>query len=240
MNSDFKSIVVMPAFNAEKTLRETIRGIPSVLSSEIVLCDDGSTDNTAALSARLGVTTIRHRQNRGYGANQKTLYTYVRKKNPAIIIMVHPDNQYDTSILPEMVDRVVRGAADVVLGSRMRHARKNGMPWWKRAGNRFLTYLQNAAYGTALSEFHSGLRVFSSSLLDVMPYEAFSNDFVFDSEFLAWSLAHDFRVAELPAHCYYNDTVSSVNFTRSVVYGIETLHTLLRYRKGYYRTLTRP
>ncbi len=228
-----KVIIVMPAYRAERTLAATHRALPPVYD-EVILCDDGSEDRTHEVSRSLGITTIRHRENAGYGANQKTLYDAARKKNPDVIVMVHPDNQYDTRCLPEMI-RAVQGGAALVLGTRMGTALRNDMPVWKYAGNRLLTALQNRAFRSSLSEFHSGLRVYDARLFARMPYRSFSDDFVFDSEVIAWLMANGYGVTEVPAECFYRDGVSSVNLSRSVTYGLSTLMVLLRFLRGRYR-----
>lgn len=226
-------IVIMPAYNAGKTLEATVRALPSEYN-EILLCDDGSADDTCARSEELGITTVRHEENKGYGANQKTLYALALKKKADIIIMVHPDNQYNTKCIPEMIALVRDGTADLVLGSRMSTALEHAMPWWKYGGNRFLTIAQNTVFGSKFSEFHSGLRAYDAHLLAEMPLSTFSDDFVFDAEVIAWCSANKYRICEVPAECYYNSTVSSVNFRRSVEYGLATLYTLVRYLRGEY------
>lgn len=228
-----KVVIVMPAYNAEKTLARTVQQLPP-LFDEIILCDDGSKDRTSAVSRSLGITTIVHTQNKGYGANQKTLYTAALERNADIVVMVHPDNQYNTCTLPEMIDIVAHNRADLVLGSRMATARLHNMPLWKYYGNRFLTICQNHVFKTALSEFHSGLRVYNAQFLKRMPFHTFSNNFVFDSEVIAWFIRSGFRVGEVPAECYYTDEVSSINMKRSIVYGCSTLGTLIKYMTGRY------
>lgn len=227
-------VVVMPAYNAKHTIDKTVQGLPMVYD-DILLCDDASTDGTAAHSVTLGIPTVVHQSNKGYGANQKTLYSLALEKHPYVIVMVHPDNQYNTSGLPEMIAMVQRGETDMVLGSRMKTALKNKMPWWKYCGNRFLTVLQNAVFGTRLSEFHSGLRIYRADVLRAMPYQTFSDRFVFDSEVIAWLIANGHRLREYPTECYYNDSVSSVSFKNSVVYGFATLRVLIHYLCGGYR-----
>ncbi|MDP2630755.1 MAG: glycosyltransferase family 2 protein [Candidatus Uhrbacteria bacterium] len=226
-------IVVMPAYNAEQTVEQTLRSLPSVYG-EVLLCDDGSNDDTVKRSAGLGIATVRHEKNKGYGANQKTLYSLAREKDIDIIVMVHPDNQYSTERLPEMIAMIRNDSADLVIGSRMTTALENNMPWWKYLGNRFLTTAQNVVFGTHLSEFHSGLRVYNARIFDSMPLRTFSDDFVFDAEVVAWCLANKYRIREVPAECYYNSSVSSVNFRRSVEYGLATLRTLVRFVHGVY------
>ena len=228
-----KIMVVMPAYNAERTLEQTVRLLPPIYD-EILLCDDGSKDKTYEKSTLLGITTIQHKKNRGYGANQKTLYAYALERATGIIIMVHPDNQYNTQCLPQMIELIRGGGMDLVLGNRMNTARINNMPWWKYVGNSLLTFFQNVIFGARLSEFHSGLRVYNASVLAKMPFKEFSDDFVFDSEVIAWFFAQRLRVGEVSTECYYNEEVSSINLQRSVRYGLSTLHTLYKYMTGRY------
>lgn len=229
-----KTVVVMPAYEAGETLEATLRKLPRIYD-EVILCDDGSTDRTREMSERLGITTLRHARNRGYGANQKTLYREALMRNPEVIVMVHPDNQYDTSPLPQMAAMIREGKADMVIGSRMLHATQNRMPFWKYAGNRLLTSIQNAVFKTALSEFHSGLRAYRASIIREMPFERFADGFVFDSEVIAWFLANGYVVGETPADCFYRSDSSSVGFGTSVRYGMGTLRTLARFIRGDYR-----
>ncbi len=226
-------IIAMPAYNAGRTLEATVRALP-VQYDEILLCDDGSNDDTFLRSERLGITTVKHKKNRGYGANQKTLYALAMQKEAEIIVMVHPDNQYSTERLSEMIAMIRDDSADLVIGSRMKTALENNMPWWKYVGNRFLSGLQNFIFQSSLSEFHSGLRVYNARILNFMPLHTFSDDFVFDAEVIAWCVANNYRIREVPAECYYNSSVSSVNFRRSVKYGFATLRTLGRYIRGVY------
>ena len=228
-----KAIIVMPAYNAARTLRTTLEKLPREYR-EIILCDDASTDDTVGVSRALGLTTIAHERNCGYGANQKTLYDAALRREPDVIVMVHPDDQYDTAAVPAMVERVAAGAS-LVLGARMASALKNGMPVWKYTGNRLLTALQNITFRSALSEFHSGLRAYDARLFREMPYASFSDEFVFDSEIIAWCMANGRRVEEVPAECHYTPEVSSVGFRESVRYGLGTLRVLLRYFFGGYR-----
>lgn len=228
-------IVVMPAYYAEKTLRATYEGLPKCYD-EVILCDDESHDNTYLESKVLGITTIRHPKNRGYGGNQKTLYDAALKRNPDIIVMVHPDNQYETTSLPQMIQKIASREADLVLGTRMSTALKDKMHVWRYLGNRFLTLLQNTTFHTRLSEFHSGLRAYDARVFERMPYHTFSDNFVFDSEVIAWLAENHYTIGEVPTRCYYTKDVSSISLKRSIVYGFGTINTLVRYLFGYYRS----
>ena len=223
----------MPAYNAEKTILSTIKNLPEIYS-EIILCDDKSNDNTFEVSKKLGLTSIRHEKNIGYGGNQKTLYNTALERNPKIIAMVHPDNQYDTSSVPKMIHLIENNSADLILGTRMRSALKNKMPLWKWMSNKLLTALQNKVFNTNLSEFHSGLRVYRASILLKMPYINFSDNFMFDSEVIAWFLANGYKIAEVNSNCYYNNEISSISFHQSIIYGLGTIKTLYKYKMGYY------
>jgi glycosyltransferase involved in cell wall biosynthesis len=228
-------IIIMPAYNAEKTLEATIAGLPTVYD-DIILCDDASGDKTYDLAQRLGINSVRHPQNRGYGGNQKTLFRNALLSNADIIVMVHPDNQYDTSCLPRMIE-ILRDdpAIGLVIGSRMEKALLNNMPRWKYISNKFLTLCQNIVFQTDFSEFHSGLRAYRSSTLVQIPYEIFSDGFVFDSEIIAWLVANDVQIAEVPTHCYYLPESSSLGFSGSLRYGLLTLGTLGSYLLGNYK-----
>ena len=227
MSQNREVVIVMPAYNAAKTLEITYKNLPKVYD-HVILCDDFSMDETLTASRTLGIETISHDVNKGYGGNQKTLYDAALKRDCDVIVMVHPDNQYETPRLPEMIEMIRSGKADMVLGSRMTTARKNGMPWWRLLSNRFLTILQNKAFGTHLSEFHSGLRAYRASLLASIDYHSFSDDFVFDSQMIAAIIAHNYKIGEVEVECIYHDEVSSINFGRSVKYGLETLKTLFK------------
>jgi len=222
-------IVVLPAYYAEKTIKKTVENIPKIYE-RLILCDDASHDNTYEVSRALGIETVKHETNLGYGGNQKTLYNLVRKYSPDVVAMIHPDNQYDSSMLAEAAAMIAAGQADLILGARMSTAKALGMPWWKILSNILLSGLQRAVYGSDLSEFHSGLRFFRANILDRMSYGEFSDDFVFDSQFIAWCFGHNLKVAELPAKCFYNEEVSSIDLKRSLKYGLATLQVLWEYR----------
>jgi glycosyltransferase involved in cell wall biosynthesis len=221
-----KITVVMPAYNAEKTLEYTYRSIPPLWADEVILVDDGSRDATARVSRELGLTTIPHPHNAGYGANQKTCYTEALYRGAEIIVMLHPDGQYDPSIIPDMVQVLLRGEADVVLGSRLLTsggALRGGMPLYKFLANRFLTAIENLVLGQRLSEYHTGYRAYVRRVLETVPYLRNSNDFVFDTQFLFQAIAFGFRVKEVPVSTRYFSAASSISFAASLKYGISTL-----------------
>lgn len=244
-----KVIVVMPAYNAAKTLASTVAGLPRGAVSTIVLVDDSSTDETLDVARRLAsevnLTTIRHPHNVGYGGNQKTCYMEALRLGADIVVMVHPDGQYDPAFVPAIVEPIAAGVADVVLGSRMLRAggaRAGGMPWWKRLGNRGLTAVENFAFGLHLSEYHTGYRAYSRRFLETVPFLRNSADFVFDTEILAQAVAFGFRIAEIPVTTRYFPEASSVDFRASVVYGLKTLWTVARFvldRAGWQSPLFR-
>jgi glycosyltransferase involved in cell wall biosynthesis len=230
-----KVVVVMPAYNAAVTLQKTIATLPKRLKLEVIVGDDASQDDTVKISRSLGLKTLTHVKNLGYGGNQKILYREALKCRADIIIMVHPDNQYDTTNLPKMIKLLSSGQVDIVLGTRMKTAHENHMPLWKHAANKFLTYCQNYFFKQHLSEYHTGLRAYRADVVRELPLSSFSDNFVFDSEFLAAAIARGFRIAETDTNCYYNHEVSSISFRASTRYGIETLRVLWRFRRGDYR-----
>ncbi|HWF57410.1 MAG TPA: glycosyltransferase family 2 protein [Candidatus Dormibacteraeota bacterium] len=228
-----RTIIVMPAYNAVRTLERTLRDIPAGIADKIILVDDGSHDGTVELAAALHLVVIAHPHNAGYGANQKTCYMEALREGAGVVVMLHPDGQYDPAILREMVDAVRSGRGDVVLGSRFLTAggaRAGGMPWWKRIANRFLTECENSVLGLGLSEYHTGYRAFSARFLETVPFLRNSNDFAFDTQILVQAAHFKFKVAEVPVRTRYFAEASSVNLRVSIVYGLETLWTLVRYR----------
>jgi glycosyltransferase involved in cell wall biosynthesis len=225
-------IAVLPAYNAERTLAATLADFSPGCVDEIVLVDDGSTDNTVQVAREMGLTVIVHPENRGYGGNQKTCYKYALEHGADVVVMIHPDYQYDSRVIPHAVGLIELGICDVVLGSRIRsrkEALRCGMPWWKYFSNRFLTFVENVALGQNLGDFHSGFRVYRRSVLETIPFERNSDDFVFDTQFLAQAVHFGFRLGDLPVPVRYFDEASSINFRRSTVYGIRTLTTLARF-----------
>ncbi len=237
----------MPAYNAALTLKDTYARIPPGAADEVILVDDASRDTTVAIATQLPIHTIVHPHNVGYGGNQKTCYMEALRRGAAVVVMVHPDGQYDPRFLPEIVKPILSGDVDVVLGSRMMHratALAGGMPRWKFVSNIGLTRIENLAFGLSLSEYHTGYRAFSRRFLERVPFLRNSNDFVFDTEILAQAVAFGFKITEIPVTTKYTPEASSVNFRVSVVYGSKTLWTVGKYllhRSGILRSqLFRP
>lgn len=227
-----KVIVVMPAYNAEKTLEKTVNDIPSGTVDEIILVDDFSQDGTVDLSKKLGLHTIRHERNRGYGGNQKTCYKNALERGADIVVMLHPDFQYDARLIPYMTGLISDDVCDVILGSRIRtrhEALKGGMPLYKYVMNRALTLFENMILGIAVSEPPTGYRAYSRKVLETVPFEKNSEDFVFDQDIIAQMVHFKFRIGEIPVPTRYFKEASSISFRRSVVYGISTLWTMFRY-----------
>jgi glycosyltransferase involved in cell wall biosynthesis len=230
--ADAKVIVVMPARQAARTLDRTVSGIPRDWVDEIILVDDSSTDETVELARKLPLRLIWHPHQVGYGGNQKTCYLDALQEGADIVVMLHPDGQYEPELIPRMVEPILEGRADLVLGSRLAEpgqALADGMPRWKYVANRFLTTIENKTMGTDLSELHSGYRAYSKRLLMTVPFLRNSPDFVFDSELLFQAAHFGLPIAEVPAHGRYFNDASSVSFRPALVYGIKTLWTALRY-----------
>jgi glycosyltransferase involved in cell wall biosynthesis len=226
MYKDKKVVVVMPAYNAAATLERTLSEVPMDLVDEVVLCDDASADNTFSLARKLGINhVIRHPQNKGYGANQKSLYTKALDLGADIVIMLHPDYQYTPKLIPSMVNIIGENLYDVVLGSRIlgNGALKGGMPLYKYIANRFLTLVQNLMLGHKLSEYHTGYRAFSREVLTSIRLEANSDDFVFDNQMMSQIIFKNYRIAEITCPTKYFEEASSINFSRSVKYGVGVL-----------------
>jgi glycosyltransferase involved in cell wall biosynthesis len=223
-------VVVMPAYNAAKTLERTYRDIPSSGVAKIILVDDVSRDDTVAVARQLGLDVIIHRQNLGYGGNQKTCYDAALEAGADAVVMLHPDYQYDATRIPALVQPILDGAKDLMLGSRfLGDPLAGGMPRWKYVSNRVLTTLENLAFGLHLSEYHTGFRAYSRGLLETIPYHLNSNDFVFDQELVAQAVATGMRIGEIAVPTRYFKEASSVNFRRSVVYGLSTLRVIARF-----------
>jgi glycosyltransferase involved in cell wall biosynthesis len=227
-----KICVVMPAYNAEKTLERTYRDLPLEWVDDVILVDDGSRDRTVEISRSLGLHTVVHPQNRGYGGNQKTCYREAMVRGADIMVMVHPDHQYDPSYIPALVRPLLAGDCDAVFGSRMLGGRplEGGMPKWKYLANIFLTAVANATFYVYLSEYHSGLRAYSRRYLEAVDLEANSDDFVFDTEIIAQGVWKGMRIQEVPIATRYFDEASQIGFGRSVRYGFAILWVLLRYK----------
>jgi len=227
-----KVVVVMPAYNAAKTLRITYDAIPKDNVDRVILVDDGSKDETLKIAKELKLEVFVHARNFGYGGNQKTCYTEALKAGAEIVVMLHPDYQYEPALLPELVAPIEADEADVVLGSRFLGGSvvKQGMPWWKFLGNRFLTRLQNWALGQNLAEYHTGYRAFSRQVLEEIPFLLNSDKFVFDQEMLVQAIHLGFRIKEVPVPTRYFPDASSASFVASVVYGLSILWLLARYK----------
>ncbi|UCF79880.1 MAG: glycosyltransferase family 2 protein [Candidatus Eiseniibacteriota bacterium] len=222
----------MPAYNAETTLEQTLADMPDGAADEIILVDDCSTDGSAELARKLGLTVIQHEKNMGYGANQKTCYREALKRDADVIVMIHPDYQYDSSLLSIMAELLMKEHCDVLLGNRIRtrkEALDGGMPFYKYIANRGLTMIENIWLGQNLGEFHSGMRGYRRVVLETIPWESNSDDFVFDSQFLVQAVHFGFRLGDIPVPVRYMKEASSINFRRSTTYGLETLRTLLSF-----------
>jgi glycosyltransferase involved in cell wall biosynthesis len=225
-------IVVMPARNAARTLEQTVSAIPTDVVSEIILVDDKSTDETLEVARRLPLRLIWHPHNVGYGGNQKTCYLEALQRGADVVVMLHPDGQYEPALIPHLVEPILRGEADMVLGSRLAEPgawRRSGMPVYKYLANRGLTMIENAILGTQFSELHTGYRAYSRELLLTVPFLRNSIDFVFDSEMVMQAIHFGFRIVEVPAKTRYFAEASSASAGQSMVYGIKTLGTAVRF-----------
>jgi len=227
-----KVIVVMPAYNAAKTLRETYESIPRHIVDKVILVDDVSQDETVVIARGLDIKTVVHSTNRGYGGNQKTCYMRALDEEADFIVMLHPDGQYDPKMIPQLLEPLKRRQADLVLGSRMLikgGALKGGMPLYKYMANRLLTFLENLVLGLGLSEFHTGYRAYTRRFIETIPFLQNSNDFVFDTEIIAQAAVFNFKIAEVPIMTRYFKEASSVDFKVGLVYGLKTVLTLGKY-----------
>jgi len=227
-----KVVIIMPAYNAARTLEKTFEDIPKDFGDKIILVDDCSKDDTVEIAKRLGCTVIFHERNMGYGANQKTCYGTALESGADIIIMIHPDYQYDSSLAPLFAELIERGVCDIVLGSRVRTRKEcleSGMPLYKYIANRLLTLLENLVTGQNLSEWHTGYRAYSRRVLENIPYHNNSNGFVFDSQFLIQAAHFRFKIGDLPVPCRYMKEASSIHFSQSMIYGIGTIKVLLQF-----------
>lgn len=244
-----KVVVVMPAYNAAKTLHMTYADLPHDVVDLVILVDDGSRDETIAIARSLGLEIFVHDRNYGYGANQKTCYREALRAGADVIVMVHPDYQYDPKLLPQIIDPIRRGEADVVLGSRLMggNPMRQGMPWWKYISNRFLTGLENRVFGLHLSEYHTGYRAYTRKALESVNLEMNSDAFIFDQEIMAQFVQLKLRVAEVPVPTRYFPQASSASLIQSTIYGLSILRVLWRYslhhrgwaRHGQFESLER-
>ena len=238
-----KVVIVMPAYFAEKTLEKTFRDIPSELriKENTILVDDASNDGTVKIAKKLGTRVVRHKKNRGYGANQKTCYKEALKLKPDIVVMIHPDYQYDSSMTSELVRPLIDGWLDIMLGNRIRtrkEAIEGGMPLYKYFSNRALTFIENVFLGLNLGEYHTGFRAYKAEVLKTIPFNKFSDDFVFDSELLISSAYSGYKIGEIAIPVRYFSEASSINFHRSIKYGLDTINVLIKYlldKGGFYK-----
>ena len=227
-----KVIAVMPAYNAETTLERTLNDIPKGSVDEVILVDDCSRDGTVELARKLGLTVVTHERNQGYGGNQKTCYRTALEHGADYVVMVHPDFQYDSRVIDVAVKILQLGILDFVMGCRIRTRRETlagGMPVWKYIANRALTFIENVMLGQNLGDFHSGFRAYRREVLETIPYQNNSNDFVFDSQFLAQAVHYGFKIGDIPVPVRYFDEASSISFRRSLTYGTATLGVLGSY-----------
>ena len=232
MLNNKKVIVVMPAYNAARTLAQTYREIPLDIVDEVLLVDDKSSDETVALAREIGLTVFLHEKNLGYGGNQKTCYREALKRGAEVIVMLHPDYQYSPKLVGSLAGMIASGEYDIALGSRILGvgARKGGMPLYKYIANRFLTLVQNLLLGYKLSEYHTGYRAFARTVLENLPLEENSDDFLFDNEILAQGIYFNHRIGEVSCPTKYFAEASSIGFARSVKYGLGVLSTSMKFR----------
>ena len=226
-----KLIVIMPAYNAEKTIRETYSELPHEYVDKVILVDDASKDNTPKVARELGIQTIIHMENKGYGANQKTCYGEALRHGADIVVMLHPDYQYSPRLVTAMASMIASGHYDIVLGSRILGgtALKGGMPFYKYIANRFLTLIANMVLGVKLSEYHTGFRAFTRNVLETLPLNENSDDFIFDNEILVQAVCFKFKIGELSCPTRYFKDSSSINFKRSMIYGFGVIANLIKY-----------
>lgn len=231
MTERLKIVVVMPAYNAAQTLEQTWTDLPHHVIDRVILVDDASSDETVRVARELGLELFVHDRNYGYGANQKTCYAEALRTDAQVIVMVHPDYQYDPSLLPEIVRPIEEGRADVVLGSRLMGLNpvKQGMPWWKYVANRFLTNVENFVFGLNLSEYHTGYRAYKAEALRAVNFSMNSDGFIFDQQVMAQFVALDMAIAEVPVPTRYFPLASSASFVQSSIYGTRILYVVWRY-----------
>ena len=241
MRDGKKIIAVLPAYNAERTLKKTFDDIPKDWVDEIILVDDASRDLTVQVARELGIRTFVHAKNLGYGGNQKTCYREAIKLGADVAVMIHPDHQYDPKAIPGLIEPIVRGEADAVFGSRMivrAHALRGGMPRWKFYANIILTKIENIVLGLELTEYHSGFRAYSRRMLESAPLERNSDNFVFDTEIIVQMKLAGFRIKEIPIETRYFSEASMIGFSKSIQYGVSIVLVLAKYiveRTGVYR-----
>ncbi len=227
-----KKIVVLPAYNASKTLEKTIKDIDKNLVDEIILVDDKSDDNTIQIAKKLGISFYKHKKNKGYGGNQKTCYQIALKRGADIVIMLHPDYQYDPKLIPHFINLLNDDYFDVMLGSRIRSRKeviKSGMPKYKYFSNRFLSFIENLATGHNLSEWHTGMRAYRKKVLEKINFNKFSNDFIFDTQMLFAIIQNNFKIGEISIPVKYQKDSSNINFKKGLKYGLQTLFIALKY-----------
>ena len=230
-SSQHRIYIVLPAYNAAKTLLHTLEEIPKEYRNHMILVDDASQDNTTEVAKAAGIKVYQHLENRGYGGNQKTCYQKAMEAGADIMVMVHPDHQYDATMIPKLVEPILAGECDAVFGSRMLGGMplEGGMPKWKYYANVFLTAIANIIFLRYLTEIHSGIRAYSRRYLETVRFEENSDDFVFDTEIIAQGMACNLRFREVPIITRYFKDASSINFRRSVIYGLGILYVLARY-----------
>jgi len=238
--ADTRVFVILPAYNAEKTLKKTVDDIPKDIVDKIILVDDGSKDNTVEIAKGLGLEVYQHENNMGYGANQKTCYRRALEQGADIVIMVHPDYQYDPTIIPRFIEPIQKGSADAVFGSRMMKggALEGGMPLWKHNANILLTAFENVILGTYLTEYHSGFRAYSANLLRSINFDLNDNSFLFDTEIIVQSLLQNFKIEEIPIQTRYFKEASQISFFPCVLYGLGIIRTMAKFIlhvKGIYK-----
>ena len=242
MNSRPKVAVVMPAYNAEKTLARTYQDVPRECVDDVILVDDASRDRTVEVARQLGLFVVVHPRNRGYGANQKTCYETALERGADIVVMVHPDHQYDPTVIPHLIEPLLKGECDAVFGSRMLGGRplQGGMPKWKYLGNILLTAVENATFLIYLTEYHSGFRAYSRRYLEAVDFRANSDGFVFDTEIIAQGMARGLKIREIPIETRYFDEASQIAFLPSVRYGLAILKTMALYKLHAWKIYNSP
>jgi glycosyltransferase involved in cell wall biosynthesis len=227
-----KVVIVMPAYNAAKTVKDTYKEIPEKYRKYVILVDDKSTDNTVEVAKRLGIKVFSHPNNLGYGGNQKTCYWEALKLKPDVVVMLHPDYQYDATMIPYLIQPILDGKYDFMFGSRIatkKGALEGGMPPLKYYVNRIVCFIQNILLGVNFTEHFSGFRAYSSKLLKTVPFQRFSNDFVFDQEMTISAISYGFRIGEVPIPTRYHEKASSIRFWRGTKFVLEGFITIFSY-----------